>query len=107
MLSGLATGLVDDGISGLRASPITHLTFQEGAESSLQPVDAHPEHADAVQRGAADGVEADARSACRSSTPRSDDWLPRVDFALFGVDPTGFLAARRPAAPRAAGARRG
>ena len=27
MLSGLATGLVDDGMSGLRALPVTHLDY--------------------------------------------------------------------------------
>ena len=35
LLSGLATGLVDDGISGLRALPISHLAFQKGADSTF------------------------------------------------------------------------
>ncbi|HTN99625.1 MAG TPA: hypothetical protein VL068_03020, partial [Microthrixaceae bacterium] len=30
LLSGLANGLVDDGISGLRELPLTHLAFQPG-----------------------------------------------------------------------------
>src|SRR5690606_34410942 len=35
LLSGLATGLVDDGISGLRALPVSHLGFQQGADSTF------------------------------------------------------------------------
>lgn len=35
MLSGLAAGLVDDGISGLRALPLTHLALQPGGDSSF------------------------------------------------------------------------
>ena len=35
LLSGLATGLVDDGIAGLRALPATHIAFNEDADTSL------------------------------------------------------------------------
>jgi putative ABC transport system permease protein len=35
LLSGLANGLVDDSISGLRRLPLTHLAFQPGAESTF------------------------------------------------------------------------
>ena len=35
MLSGLATGLVDDGISGLRALPVSHLAFQAHTDSTF------------------------------------------------------------------------
>ena len=35
LLSGLTSGLVDDGISGLRALPVSHLGFQQGADSTF------------------------------------------------------------------------
>ena len=44
LLSGLATGLVDDGISGLRGLPLTHLALQPGAESSFSRSTLRPEN---------------------------------------------------------------
>ncbi len=35
LLSGLAAGLVDDGISGLRSLPLTHLAMQPGGDASF------------------------------------------------------------------------
>lgn len=35
MLSGLGIGLVDDGISGLRALPVTHLALQAHTDSTF------------------------------------------------------------------------
>ena len=94
LLSGLATGLVDDGISGLRALPITHLAFQRGAESSFSRSVLGPEDLRAFEgvpglRVTRIGVSfVNAASGGGSS----------VDLALFGVDPDGFLAAESAAA---------
>ncbi len=56
LLSGLATGLVDDGISGLRGLPLTHLALQPGAESSFSRSTLTPKELAPWQ--AAKGVEA-------------------------------------------------
>ncbi len=103
VLSGLATGLVDDGISGLRALPVTHLTFQRGAESSFSRSTLTP---DALTPfAAAGGVEATpvgvsflnaaVADPAAGPAPGAGGGDPRrasVDLALFGVDPAGFLA---------------
>ena len=98
VLSGLATGLVDDGISGLRALPITHLTFQEGAESSFSRSTLTPEQLS--EFSGAPGVEATPIGV--SFLNAASDHDTTIDIALFGVDPSGFLAAES-AAPGAAG----
>lgn len=94
LLSGLATGLVDDGISGLRALPISHLAFQRGAESSFSRSVLGPEELglfdrDANLRATPIGVSF-VNAASSSGTT--------VDLALFGVDPGGFLAGESAAA---------
>jgi|RhiMethySRZTD1v2_1073278.scaffolds.fasta_scaffold02655_16 hemin transport system permease protein len=99
VLSGLAAGLVDDGISGLRALPITHLTFQEGADSSFSRSTLTPDALAAF--ASTDGVEATPVGV--SFVNAASDDGSTVDLALFGVDPGGFLAAAS-AAPTAASA---
>lgn len=103
VLAGLATGLVDDGISGLRALPVTHITFQSGADSSFSRSTLTP---DALTPfAAADGVEATpvgvsflnatVADGGAGATPDAEGDGGRratVDIALFGVDPAGFLA---------------
>lgn len=89
VLSGLANGLVDDGISGLRALPITHLAFQEGAESSFSRSTLT---SDALAPfAAADGIEATPVGVSFLNAASDDGGT--IDIALFGVDPDGFLAA--------------
>lgn len=91
VLSGLASGLVDDGISGLRALPITHLAFQKGAESAFSRSTLTPESLAAFDR---DGV--DATPVGVSFVNAASDTGVSVDIALFGVAPDGFLATRSP-----------
>lgn len=88
MLSGLATGLVDDGISGLRALPVSHLAFQTHTDStfSRSTIDV----ATVEQLNDAAGVRAEPLGLslfnARSSTGVT------VDLALFGLQPDGFVA---------------
>jgi putative ABC transport system permease protein len=96
ILSGLANGLVDDGISGLRALPLTHLTFQEGAESSFSRSILTPSELDAFTD--APGVEATPIGVSFLNAATEDG--KTIDIALFGVDPEGFLAGES-AAPEA------
>ncbi|MCX7619785.1 MAG: ABC transporter permease [Acidimicrobiales bacterium] len=96
LLSGLANGLVDDGISGLRALPLSHLVFQEGAQNSFSRSVLGPD----VQRtfGEQPGVQVTPVGMSFVNAKTGDG--TSVDLALFGVDPTGFLASESAAAGR-------
>lgn len=88
VLAGLANGLVDDGISGLRALPISHLSFQEGAESSFSRSILATDQLATFDE--APGVEATPIGVSFLNAATDDG--KTIDIALFGVDPGGFLA---------------
>lgn len=88
LLSGLANGLVDDGISGLRRLPLTHLAFQKGAESTFSRSTLTPEALDRFK--GVDGVEATPIGVSFVNARRANG--ATVDIALFGVTPDSFLA---------------
>ncbi|HEY5185489.1 MAG TPA: ABC transporter permease [Actinomycetes bacterium] len=90
LLSGMSSGLVRDGISGLRALPATHFAFESGVTGDLFS-------RSVVQRPTWQGWA--KVSGVKASTPygnllahatsqRGDE----VDLALFGVEPGSFLA---------------
>ncbi len=90
LLSGMSSGLVSDGISGLRALPATHFAFESGVTGDLFS-------RSVVQRPTWEGWA--KVSGVTASTPygnllahatsqRGDE----VDLALFGVVPGSFLA---------------
>lgn len=89
LLSGLATGLVDDGISGLRALPATHLAFDEDADVSFPSSIVERDTWESLAE--APGVEAAAPLGNTLFNARTDQDVP-VDLALFGVEPDSFLA---------------
>lgn len=103
VLSGLANGLVDDGISGLRALPLTHLTFQEGAESSFSRSTLTGEQLATFED--VPGVEATPIGV--SFLNAASDQGETIDIALFGVDPDGFLASESAATEPDAGSLEG
>lgn len=88
LLSGLATGLVDDGISGLRGLPLTHLALQPGAESSFSRSTLRPENLGPWKQ--ADGVEVAPLgvSFFNAKTATGET----LDLAVFGTPPDSFLA---------------
>lgn len=88
LLSGLATGLVDDGISGLRSLPLTHLAFQPGAESSFSRSTLNGENLAAWTD--APGVEATPIGVSFFNAKASSG--ESLDLAVFGVPPDSFLA---------------
>ena len=89
LLSGLATGLVDDGIAGLRALPATHIAFDEDADTSFSSSVIERPMWEALAE--APGVEAAAPLGNTLFNARTDKDLP-VNLALFGVEPDSFLA---------------
>jgi len=88
LLSGLATGLVDDGISGLRALPVTHLGFQEGSDSTFSRSVVDEASLDEVN--ATEGAEAELFGLTLVNA--TIDGATRVDIALMGLAPDGFVA---------------
>ncbi|MEO6626975.1 MAG: ABC transporter permease, partial [Aquihabitans sp.] len=88
LLSGLANGLVDDGISGLRRLPITDIAFQRSSESTFSRSTLTP---DALDRfTGVKGVEATPIGVSFVNARRAGG--ATVDIALFGVTPDSFLA---------------
>ncbi|WP_426574019.1 ABC transporter permease [Aquihabitans sp. McL0605] len=88
LLSGLAAGLVDDGISGLRGLPLTHLALQPGAESSFSR---------STLRADALGPWRDVKGA--EAAPLGVSFFnaktaegATLDLAVFGTPPDSFLA---------------
>jgi putative ABC transport system permease protein len=91
MLSGLSTGLVNDGVSGLKRVPATAFAFAEGTktdnafmrsvvdESQLATWAAQPGIADAALMGVA-----------IVNTHTSDGTA--LDVTLFGIEPDSYLA---------------
>lgn len=91
ILSGLSNGLVQDGVSGLRALPVTHLGFQpdvSGDAFSRSTVEQS-----AWQRAASTpGVRAAAPYGNQLAHAKIARNGAAVDLALFGVEPGSFLA---------------
>lgn len=87
LLSGLAVGLVDDGISGLRRLPLTDLAFQDGAgavfsRSTLDDDNLAPWADSGIDVSAIGVTFLNART----------DTSGTIDIALFGVPADSFLA---------------
>lgn len=91
LLSGLSSGLVNDGVSGLQRLPVTVFAF-----------DQHTKLDSAFSRSVVNGRQVDRwrqRPGVRDAAlfgnmlvnARSDRGLP-IDLALFGVEPGSFLA---------------
>jgi putative ABC transport system permease protein len=93
LLAGLSSGLVNDGVSGLRRLPVTAFAFDSGTK-----IDS------AFSRSVVDSQQVARwreQPGVREATPfgnmlvnaRSSRGVP-VDLALFGVEPESFLAPR-------------
>lgn len=90
LLSGLANGLVDAGISGLRKLPMTHLAFQAGAKDTFSRSTLQQAQLRAWR--AVPGVEASPLGVSFVNAKRANG--STVDVALFGVPKGSFLAPR-------------
>lgn len=99
LLSGLASGLVDDGISGLRQLPLTHLAMEEGSGGTFSRSTLTAENL-AAWRDVA-GVEASPIGVSFVNAKGGDG--ASASIALFGVTPDSFLAPRPEARAALAG----
>ncbi|MCB0964853.1 MAG: ABC transporter permease [Acidimicrobiales bacterium] len=98
VLSGLAAGLVSDGISGLRALPAERLAFEEGADATFSRSTVTD---DDLATFAAEGVEATPLGASFVNAASAEG--PSLDLALFGVAADSFLVTRDDARAALAG----
>jgi putative ABC transport system permease protein len=91
LLSGLSSGLVNDGVSGLKTVPATAFAFDEGTMTdnafSRSVVD---DEQIAVWQGA-DGI-AQAEPMGVNIVNGATDGGDQIDLTLFGVQPGGFLS---------------
>lgn len=91
LLSGLSSGLVNDGVSGLKAMPATSFAFHEGTgkDNAFSRSIVGDEELETWQD--APGVEAaEPMGVSMVNTTADDD--TQIDLTLFGIEPNGFLA---------------
>src|SRR5699024_3825216 len=94
VLSGLATGLVSDGISGLRALPLERLVFEKGSDATFSRSSITGEELDEFDD--LDGVQVTPLGASfANASPVSGGPSPHV--AVFGVSADSFLVEREDA----------
>lgn len=89
VLGGLANGLVDDGISGLRALPLTHLAFEPGSQAVFSRSTLTEEQLRPWRE--VPGTEASPLGVTFVNA-KSEQGGPSIDLALFGVPDDSFLA---------------
>ena len=91
LLSGLSSGLVNDGVSGLKAMPVTAFAFDEGTMKDNAFSRSILEKDQLAPWRDAEGVEA-AEPMGVSIVNSTTDADQQVDLTLFGVEPDSFLA---------------
>lgn len=91
LLSGLSSGLVNDGVSGLKAMPVTAFAFDEGTmkDNAFSRSVVDDDQLRAWQ--GADGITAAEPMGVTIVNGSTDADAP-IDLTLFGVEPDGFLA---------------
>ncbi len=99
LLSGLAAGLVDDGISGLRQLPLTHLALEPDSGGTFSRSVLTEENLAPWRR--VDGVDASPLGVSFANAKDADGQT--VSIALFGVAKDSFLARRAEARAALAG----
>lgn len=87
-LSGLANGLVDDGISGLRRLPLTHLAFQPGSDANFSRSMLTEKNLKPWSDKFGNDASPLGVSFFNIRTPENKT----IDVSLFGTDPQSFLA---------------
>ncbi|MCB0976717.1 MAG: ABC transporter permease [Acidimicrobiales bacterium] len=100
VLSGLATGLVTDGISGLRALPFDRIAFQKGADATFSRSTLRPDALRQFEK--VPGVEASPLGASFVNAAPVNGG-PRLDLAMFGIPADSFLVQREDARAALAG----
>lgn len=90
LLSGLSSGLVVDGVSGLMRSPMDAVAFEDGTKTDSAFTRSVVTTADRDAWAARDDVATAELLGTAIVNAKNDDGTP-VDLTLFGVEPGGFV----------------
>lgn len=90
MLAGLANGLVDDGISGLRALPVSDFAFAENSQAVFSRSILTPAELEPFEQ-AADTATPMGVSFFNARPAEGSGDAETIDIALFGVEGDSFL----------------
>lgn len=90
LLSGLSSGLVVDGVSGLLRSPLHAVAFEDGTKTDSAFTRSVVTTAERDAWAGQDDVEAAELLGTAIVNAKNDDGTP-VDLTLFGVEPGGFV----------------
>ena len=91
LLSGLSSGLVNDGVSGLKSMPATAFAFNEGTKTDNAFSRSVVDESQAEAWRGQPGVEDVTLMGASMMNGTTDDGT-QVDLSLFGVDSDSFLA---------------
>lgn len=91
MLSGLSSGLVNDGVSGLKSLPVTSFAFDHGTKTDNAFSRSVIDQKQLEKWRSVEGV-ADAQPMGVSMANATTNTGKQVDLTLFGVAPESFLA---------------
>ena len=94
LLSGLSSGLVNDGVSGLQRLPVTAFAFAEGTKTdsafSRSTVEVSQAETWKGRSDVGDAAPLGVMLVNAKATAKSGTEVP-IDLALFGVEPGSFL----------------
>lgn len=91
IISGLTAGLVNDGVSGLKAMDADVIAFEDGTQTDSAFTRSVVDVADVDKLAQVDGVENATPMGLTIANAHNQDGTP-VDLTLIGVDPASFLA---------------
>lgn len=91
LLSGLSSGLVNDGVSGLKSMPASAFAFDEGTKTDNAFSRSIVEEDQVEAWGDQPGIDEVAPMGSSMMNATTDDGT-QVDVAMFGVEPDSFLS---------------
>lgn len=91
IISGLTAGLVNDGVSGLKAVPAQVVAFEEGTKTDSAFTRSVVDPADAEKFRAEESIADATPMGLAIVNAKNEDGTP-VDLTLLGIDPDGFIA---------------
>ncbi len=91
IISGLTAGLVNDGVSGLKALDADVIAFEEGTQTDSAFTRSVVNLTDADALAAVEGVEEATPMGLSLINARNQEGTP-IDLTLVGVDPESFIA---------------
>lgn len=91
IISGLSAGLVNDGVSSLKAVDAQVVAFEEGTKTDSAFTRSVVNEDKQKDWEAVDGIDEATPMGLTIVNAKNSDGTP-VDLTLFGIDPKGFLA---------------